>query len=436
MLIIARSRLILATASLITSVTVGAHAGNDDGVLLGEQAMMTGGAVTAIVSDGASAWYNPAGLGLASRNRFDVTGSVYGVNIYRVKSAFALPDGTTANAAMTDWVLVPSVLSFVRELGDDWVATVGIFIPRTHDFDLRTQVQKANGEAFAGTISSQLRENDYMMAVAKRLTPNLRLGVSAAGVYISRRDFVQIGLGSPDAPDAGSYNGSNSTTVGNYGARLTLGMQWNPAPNWDLGLSIQSPVLTGWSDISRTVIQSTLSPDTGPHFSIEEQRGPVAVWEFTTPVRLRAGVAHRIGKTQLLLDGDISSPIHTPSKLPPNVFFDREWVANGRVSALHTFSPNVTGGAGVFTDLSGEKRFETNFVGAAFGVKLSQGHSVEGKRRDLTFSTTLGGRYAYGWGELNGQNLALENGELRAQAIGASTRVHELAFNLGGGVNF
>ena len=276
MLMTARARLILASAALVTSVTVGAHAGNDDGVLLGEQAMITGGAVTAIVADGASAWYNPAGLGQSSRNRFDVTGSVYGVNIYRVKSAFALPDGTTANAAMTDWVLVPSVLSFVRELGNDWVATVGIFIPRTHDFDLRTQVHKETGEIFAGTISSQLRENDYMMAVAKRLGPNLRLGVSAAGVYISRRDFVQIGFGSPDAPDAGFYNGSSSTTVSNYGVRLTLGMQWNPAPDWDLGLSIQSPVLTGWSDISRTVLQSTLSPDTGPHFSVDEQLGAVA----------------------------------------------------------------------------------------------------------------------------------------------------------------
>lgn len=436
MLITARSRLLIASAFLVMSVAARAHAGNDDGVLLGEQAMITGGAVTAIVSDGASAWYNPAGLGLSSRNRFDVTGSVYGVNIYRVKSAFALPDGTTANAAMTDWVLVPSVLSFVRELGDDWVASVGIFVPRTHDFDLRTQVRMDSGEIFAGTISSQLYESDYMIAVAKRLGPNLRLGVSAAGVYISRRDFAQIGLGSPEAAEAGFYNGSSSTTVGNYGARLTLGMQWNPAPDWAMGLSIQSPVLTGWSDISRTVVQSTLSPDTGPHFSVEEQRGPVAVWDFTTPVRLRGGVQHRMGNTQLLLDADISSPIHTPPELPPNIFFDREWVVNGRVAALHAFSPNVTGGAGVFTDLSGEKRFETNFVGAAFGVALSQAHTVDGKRRDLTFSTTLGGRYAYGWGELNGQNLALENGELRAQAIGAVTRVHELAFNLGGGVNF
>src|SRR6188768_4126596 len=219
MLMTARSRLILASASLVTSVAMSAHAGNDDGVLLGEQAMITGGAVTAIVRDGASAWYNPAGLGLSARNRFDVTGSVYGVNIYRVKSVFALPDGTTANAAMTDWVLVPSVLSFVRELGDGWVATVGIFIPRTHDFDMRTQVQNEDGQTFAGTVGSLLYENDYMMAVAKRLTPNLRLGVSAAGVYSSRRDFVQIAFGAQDAPDAGFYNGSSSVAVGNYGAR-------------------------------------------------------------------------------------------------------------------------------------------------------------------------------------------------------------------------
>src|SRR6187200_740126 len=121
MLMTARSRLILFSAALVTSVAVGAHAGNDDGVLLGQQAMLTGGAVTAIVSDGASAWYNPAGLGLAQRNQLDVTGSVYGVNIYKVEAAFVLPDGTNADASMTDWVLVPSVLSFVRELGDGWV---------------------------------------------------------------------------------------------------------------------------------------------------------------------------------------------------------------------------------------------------------------------------------------------------------------------------
>src|SRR6187402_2008452 len=229
----ARFRLTLASACFVTSVALGVHAGNDDGVLLGEQAMITGGAVTAIVSDGASAWYNPAGLGLAQRNQLDVTGSVYGVNIYRVKSAFVLPDGTSANAGMTDWVLVPSVLSFVREMGDGWVATVGIFIPRTHDFDMRTQVQNEAGQIFAGTVGSLLYENDYMMAVAKRLTPNLRLRVSAAGVYISRRDFVQIAFGSEDAPEAGFYNGSSSVAVGNYAARLTLGMQWNPAPDWD-----------------------------------------------------------------------------------------------------------------------------------------------------------------------------------------------------------
>lgn len=433
----ARSRLSLASATLVASIATGAHAGNDDGVLLGDQAIMTGGAVTAIVSDGASAWFNPAGLGLVTRNQFDVTGSAYGVNIYRVKSVFVLPDGTNANAGMTDWILVPSVLSFVRDLGDGLVASVGIFIPRTHDFDLRTSVVKEDGETFAATVGSILKENDYVLAVAKRFGPHLRLGVTAAGVYVSRRDFVQLADGSPDDAAAGFYNGSNSTSVGNYGLRLTFGVQWDPAPDWQLGMSLQSPMLTGWSDIARTVIESSVSPDTGlPHFSTAQQLGPVAVWDLTTPARLRIGVARRLGKTQLLLDGDVSTPIDTPPELPDDTFSDREWVANARVGALQEISPSVTAGAGLFTDLSGEEAFKINFVGVAFGVTLSTAHTVDEKARDLTFSTTLGGRYAFGWGELSGQNLALQAGELVARPIGATTRVHELAFNLGGGVNF
>src|SRR6186713_2487527 len=126
MLMTARSRLILASASLVTSVAVSAHAGNDDGVLLGEQAMITGGAVTAIVSDGASAWFNPAGLGHAQRNQLDVTGSAYGLNVYKTESLLVLPDGSSADAKVTDWVLVPSVLSYTRELDEDTVVSFGL----------------------------------------------------------------------------------------------------------------------------------------------------------------------------------------------------------------------------------------------------------------------------------------------------------------------
>jgi hypothetical protein len=422
---------------LISCVATIAHAGNDDGVLVGNQAIITGGAVTSIVSDGASAWYNPAGLGLSSRNQLDVTGSAYGLNIYKTDALFVGPDGQTANAGVTDWVLVPSLMSFVREVSDDLVGGLAIFIPRTHDFDLRTSVQGEGGEQFAATVNSALYEYDYALMLAKRFGPNLRVGMTAAGVYVSGREFVQVAGGAPDDASAGFYNGSSSMLVGNYGLRLTAGVQWEPARNWDLGLSIQSPMLTGWSDVSRTVTESSLAPGAADaHFSVSEQQGPVAVWDFTTPARLRIGVAYQLGKTQLLLDGDISSPLDVPDELPEGALYDREWVPNGRIGMLHVVSPAMTAGAGVFTDLSGEKDFKMSFAGVAFGLELSTAHTVDEKARDLTFSTTLGGRYAYGWGDLSGRRLSVEGGQLVAQPIAAAAHVHELAFNLGGGVNF
>lgn len=433
---IARLRVSIASVALVTSLATVARAGNDDGVLIGNQAIITGGAVTSIVSDGASAWYNPAGLGRSNRNQLDVTGSAYGLNIYKVKSLFRLPDGRSADASTTDWVLVPALLSFVREVSPDLVAGLAIFIPRTHDYDLRASVQNAAGEQFVATANSALYEYDYALSLAQRFSPNLRVGATVAGIYISRRDTNQIAAGAPDDAAAGFYNGSNLTTVGNYGMRLTAGVQWAPSPEWELGLSIQSPMLTGFSDVSRTVIQTSVSPAGMPHYAVDEQLGKVAVWDFTTPLRVRAGVAWQVGSTQWLLDGDISTPIDAPPELPDGTFVDRHWVGNGRIGMLHTISPAITVGAGVFTDLGGEEQFEMNYVGTAFGVALSTAHAVNGKAQDLVFSTTLGGRYAYGWGEIGGQNLSVQGGELVSEPIGASARVHELAFNLGGGVNF
>lgn len=426
----------LAGAALATSVATIAQAGNDDGVLIGNQAILTGGAVTSVVSDGASAWYNPAGLARSNRNQLDVTGSAYGLNIYRVKDLFRLPDGSTADASTTDWVLVPSLMSFARQVSSDVVAGIAIFIPRTHDYDLRTSLE-SGGAKFVATANSALYEYDYALSVAKRFGPNLRAGLTAAGLYVSRRDTIQVAYGSPDDPAAGFYNGSNLTTVGNYGLRLSAGLQWAASPNLELGVSLQSPMLTGWSDVAQTIIQSSLTADTAtPHFSVDQQQGPIAVWDFTTPARLRVGVAYQLGKTQLLFDGDISTPIDAPPELPDGTFVDRNWAGNGRIGMIHELSPQVTTGAGVFTDLSGEKPTRMNFVGTAFGVSLSTAHVVNGKPQNLVFSTTLGGRYAYGWGKLPGQSLAVVDGELATATIGAPAHVHELAFNLGGGVNF
>jgi hypothetical protein len=426
-------------AAIILAVLVPrvAHAGNDDAVLLGNQAMLTGGAVTAIVSDGAGAWFNPAGIAHATRNQLDVNGSVYGLNVYNVKSLLVLPDGSAADAKVTDWILVPSVLSFTRDLSDDMVVSFGLFVPRTNDFELRTGLTNSLDQSFAATVTTILNEYDYSLALAKRFGPKLRLGATLAGVYVSRRDFVQVAEGTPGAVNEGFYSGSSSTTAADYGVRLTLGVQWEPTPDMVLGVSIQSPIFTGWSDVARTEVQGTATPaapSTG--FVLDGQDGAVGVWDFTTPARLRVGLAYQLGDTALLLDGDVSTPVTVPDQLPDTTFYDRDWVGNVRLGLLQAIAPGVTAGGGLFTDLSGRKQFKTQFVGVAFGAKFESQHTADEKRRELTFTTTLGGRYAYGWGDLRGVQLALDGAELTQQAVASPVKVHELGLNFGAGVNF
>ena len=102
-------------------------------------------------------------------------------------------------------------------------------------------------------------------------------------------------------------------------------------------------------------------------------RTAVAVWDFTTPARFRLGAAYRFGATQLLLDGDVSTPVTIPKELPDATFYDRDWMGNVRVGVLHVFSPVFAAGGGLFTDLSGRKHFKTNFAGVAFGVSVGIG---------------------------------------------------------------
>src|SRR6187551_1275135 len=117
-----------------------AQAGNDDEVLVGTDAVMTGGAVTAVAHDGSALWYNPAGLDALTTQQVDVSGTAYTLRVWEVPEYLEAPDGQTADGDTTEAVTVPSAITFVRQVSSKWSAGVGYFLSRWSDIRGHSEV--------------------------------------------------------------------------------------------------------------------------------------------------------------------------------------------------------------------------------------------------------------------------------------------------------
>jgi hypothetical protein len=421
----------LLTFGLAASWPRAAQAGNDDGLLVGGQAALTGGAITATISDGAAAWYNPAGVASSMRQTLDINASAYGVSLTKAHDVFTLPDGTTSSARVVDWQLVPTALSYTRRLSERFSGAVSVIIPSTTDVDLRTAISAADGTRWTLGIDQVRKEYDYIVSTGMRVSDQLRWGVSLHGTYLSGETLVQVGIGKPGDPSAAFESDSLHQTTGDYGLRIGLGVQWSPIPKLELGLAVQTPTLTGYRLIRHDeVAGANLGGKDGSRFGSSHRDELVGVWEFSTPFALRLGGALHVGRALLSVDGSLTSPIETSQ-----YSLNRKLSGNGRLGALVQVTDKLAWGVGAFSDLNGARLAGPNFVGVTGGVRLSRHFTVAEGVRPLTFVTTLAGRYAYGWGHTQGLKLAGAGGS-STESTEVQLHVHEVALNLGGAVSF
>jgi hypothetical protein len=419
-------RLLFASLPLLAAGR--ARAGNDDGILVGGQAALTGGAITAIASDGAAAWYNPAGLARITRQAFDINASAYGMSLITAKNLFTVPGGETTTAKVIDWQLIPTALSYSRLLSERVIGSFGVFIPYTTDVDVRARIEQPDGTRWTFGLDQVRHEYDYIASLGIRLSDTFRVGVALHGIYVSVEDVVQLAVGVPGAMDRPFQSASQHETRAEYGARLGVGVQWTPHEQLELGLSVQTPTLTGFRRIERDLVAGASLGAMQSAFQSEHVDRLDKPWDLSTPLLVRVGAAYRVGRAQLLLDGSASSPLDAVGSS-----LDRRLNGNVRLGALVTQSDRLSYGGGVFSDRNGFRESYASFLGVAGGVRIASNYTISEGPRKLSFVTTLAGRYAFGRGSTEGTFFV---SEVQSRPTNASLRVHELAFNLGGGVTF
>lgn len=421
--------IVLTTALLLPAAR--AHAGNDESILIGGQAVMTAGAVQATVSDGSAAYYNPAGLANDTGDTVDINASMYGFALTEVNGVLVLPDGTSLDSDVLDWQLVPSALSYVRQLSDGVRVSFSVFIPQSSDFVLRSAATSSNGSQWALTVQEVSNLYNFTVAMGFEVTPKLRLGFSVVGMYESSYFAMQIGAGTT-GPDVSALHYSEISSVADYGLQLAFGAQWDATDRLTFGATLVSPMLRGFTHAANTNITTTAGPTLGEDSTVyADLDGVDGEWDFISPMELRLGFGYRFDHGQVAVDGDLDTPVRNAD---PS--YDRNWSGNVRAGGFYDLNDSFALGGGLFTDLGAQTTSRRDYLGASFGVRFTSRYELK-DGRVMTFSTVLGGRYAYGWGELEGMTIALDpTGEPTFGTSAGAFRAHELAANLGSALNY
>jgi len=436
------------------------HAGNDDGILLGNDAALAGGAVVSSVNDGSALWYNPAGLALSNEDSVDVGASAFALRRYNMPGLIRADGGSGGDASFTEIVSIPSALTYVRRFGGGTVGGLALFASQVSDYTLRTSLTvpiagvAADGTAFTVDgnikvlITQEMARYHLAAGLATKLTPQLSFGFSLFGDY-----YDESGLSQASATYSVLQRPFGAQVDSTYvqrkvlGYHLRVGLIYQPLPALRLGLSIQSPGVYFYQTARVTAVLSETVPGANGDLELDAGSADESLSEagvgLYSPVRVRFGGSYEVAGGTVSVEADVSSKLQEE-----DLGIDRKFVYNLRAGARFPVGKTMHLGAGLFTDLGAERTDQwgagkLDFYGATVGGSYdnvrwlasdekSAGPSA--RRAGLTFSSTVALRYAYGVGKLPGQSLRQPDYVAVTEAV--DLKVHELTLHLGSGVYF
>ncbi|MDB4976283.1 MAG: hypothetical protein JWN48_4624 [Myxococcaceae bacterium] len=442
----------LAAAWLLALVLLphSARAGNDDGILLGNEAALAGGAVVSTVDDGSALWYNPAGLALSGKDSVDVGASAFALRRYNMPGLLSADNGRGGNASFTEIVSIPSALTYVRRFNPNLVGGLGLFASQVGNFTLRSSLglplEQADGEI--NLLLTQQNARYHLAAgLATRLPHGLTLGMALFGDYYFQSGLVQAAsqFNVGDVPVASQVSSALEQDK-LLGLHVRFGATYELLPGLRLGASVQ----TGGGYIYRssriTGLESTTSPNANGGLDLSASNFDQNVSKLSlgryAPWRGRLGGSVVVGRAVLSLEGDVQSKLKDL-----DVQVDRRFVWNVRAGARLAVGRSFHLGAGLFTDRGSERNDpyganNIDFYGCTVGGQYDSIHWLArerpadqgGTRSGLTFSSTVALRYAYGYGKLAGQRLSAPDFAAVERAVDIG--VHEITLHLGSGVYF
>ncbi|MCB9727230.1 MAG: hypothetical protein H6744_00275 [Deltaproteobacteria bacterium] len=432
--------------ALLSSVASAAHAGNDDSVLIGDEAVLSGGAVTATVRTGAALWYNPAGLARVARDTVDVSGTAYALRLYRVPRLIELFGGEQADAKLNEVLVIPTAVTYVRPFRHARLA-LGIFVVDSENLTLRSQIesfQPAFGLTNEWLLAIESKSEQYraVIGAAWDLSKRLSIGFSVQGIYQASSGTALFAGGfndgTVDSRSPGFISFATLLSETGIGLAASLGVQWEPIDHLLIGASVITPSVAIYSSVteSSSLTQAPIVAGVGI-FDTSDSKQSEARADLVFPARLRLGLAYEWSRVTVSVDGDIQ---HRLSNDRFNVDRGRVW--NVRAGVQGNISSTVSLGAGFFTDRSPEKPvadlgdIDVDFYGFSLGVSYLKDRRLDPsteKRDRLSFGSTFGLRYALGKGDFGGAQLSDTFADfsdlLRPRARAAT--IHEIALYVG-----
>ncbi len=427
-------------------VPLEARAGNSDEVNAGVDVTLTGGAVVANVTTGASLWYNPAGLARIPDSSFEITGVTFKTSIVRYPGLLSLDTGEQSRGRTTNLSLTPEALTFTIGLKRSTLG-IGIFnssLRRELVQEDVSSAEEASPEAvWRGSVNARTDfvhvSTGLAHAFDKRRQKVLFGGAFDLIVGTNRVDSLLAG--SYDGGAAGAYSESVLQTDAGFGLQIRAGLQWVPIPQIRVGFSLSTPSYMFALAERRTAALIDSPPD-GIGASTDAQTSSSrrfrGGWFGAEPGTMRAGLVY-IGawgwvEADLIVDFRLQSA---------RFLFTNKTVANGRAASVFDVNAHFKLGVGLFTDVSQTRELlnlgdrQVDFFGVNVGFLFSTHETrpdapqPEAGDSKVPVALAIGLRYSYGRGDTLGVVFPAAYIPEAITFPRVPTKVHDLDFNFG-----